>query len=147
FECKVENYKYLKIVGEKEGINKSDEFYGDLFRKCSYDLRRSLNVLQGIAPFIEKADVNEFVGIVPNIYVSEFLEIKIENLEDFVDRFIRSGYGFIQFVKQIGKNFVCANNNINFYQVLSEYEAKAVNGCSNEMMLLGLCCKKIEILG
>jgi len=119
-------------------------FYEDLFTKCNYDLRKSLNILQGIAPFIEKVDsVDEFVGIIPKYFIDRFFNVDLQSIRKFVDDFVRSGYGFIQFLYQLNS---IDNLNLDFRIVLSFFEEKAVVGCSSEIMMLDLCCKKIELI-
>ncbi|KAM0678305.1 replication factor C subunit 4 [Binucleata daphniae] len=148
FECKIENYKYLQNVGQKEGINKAEQFYNDLFVKCGYDLRKSLNILQGIAPFInEMQSLDDFIGIVPKEYINRFLKLNKTNIEEFVDEFVCSGYSFLQFLYSLGETLAYDKASLVLHQVLSFYEAKAICGCSTELMMSALCYKKIQILG
>lgn len=148
FECKSENYKYLEIVGNKEGLGKERDFYKDLFVKCGYDLRKSLNMLQGMSPFIK--DINnfdDFIGVVPKNIIDRFLNIKMDNVDEFVSFFVWSGYSFLQFLYALTESIVLEKDKLVFYQVLSSFEAKAINGCSTELMMSSLCYKKLEIIG
>ncbi|KAM0676280.1 replication factor C subunit 4 [Gurleya vavrai] len=148
FECKRENFKYLKNVGEKENLKVDDFFYKNLFEKCNFDLRRSLNIFQGMAPFIDQnQNVDEFVGLIPQEIIKEFFILKINEIENFVDKFVRSAYSFLQFINQISNEIQLDEKQILFHEELSIFESKAILGCSTEILMLGLCCKKIEFFG
>jgi replication factor C subunit 2/4 len=145
FECKKENSEYLKRVGSKEGINVSDKFYDDLFEYCKYDLRRALNMLQGMHPFVREG--MDFIGNVPQDIINEFLRINEDEISEFVRRFVKEGYSFLQFLQQMNETLACdEKKRAEFYTILSLFEERAVIGCSCELMMYSLCCKKIEIL-
>lgn len=142
FENSLMAYKYLKDVGEKNEFNKLDEFYENLFKLANLDLRRALNVMQGIAPFINEVDkVDEFLGIIPEVIIDNFLKVNIKDSKKFVDMFIREGFSFLQLLSQLSKMRLTEEFRIE----IGRLEEKAVVGCSSEIMLLELCCMKVEI--
>lgn len=143
FDSKPENYVYLVRVGELNGIRKSDEFYQNLFLKCGMDLRRSLNVLQGVAPFINDIEnVDDFVGIIPDSVIDRFYNLENKDIYKFTQDFIRESYSFHQFILQLNER--CGESDGQFAIYLSEIEKKCVVGCSTDLLMLSLCCKKME---
>lgn len=141
FECKKENYKYLKVVG----LPYSDDFYEQVFVKCNYDLRRAMNLLQGIAP-LQNVEIDELLGIIPENIMEQFMNITKKNYLEFVDLFLREGYSFMQFLYQLNKMKIDNEKKSDFYSMLSFFESKAINGCTTEILLMGLCTRSIDIL-
>lgn len=140
FECKKENYKYLKLTK----LPFENTFYEKLFVKCNYDLRRSINLLQGIS-CLKNVDIDEFVGIIPKEVVDEFFKVTKDTMLSFVDRFIRNSYSFIQMLYQLNQYKIDDKYKCEYYAALSMFESKTLNSCLSEIMLMALCAKKIEI--
>lgn len=148
FEITQDCSEFLKNIGQKEELIVENAFYDDLLLKCGMDLRKAVNVLQGIAPFIaEIEDVEEYIGIVPENVIRNFFKISKKNYLDFVKSFIRKCYEILQFLKQISLWQIENENWFNFIIEISQAESRAVIGCSIELILLDLCCKKIILLG
>ncbi|TBU00522.1 small subunit of replication factor C [Hamiltosporidium magnivora] len=148
FECKKENVKYLKKIGKLENLDLKEEIYDKIFLFCKYDLRRSVNLLQGIHPLVnENIDFDEYMGIIPKNVINKFFSLRRTNeIKYYVDEFIRNGYSLYQFLFQLadacdGKD----EERCMFYKELSLIESRAVLGCSTEILLYSLCCKKLEI--
>lgn len=149
FDSKPENYVYLKTVGDINKLQKDDGFYKDLFAKCGMDLRRSLNALQGMAPFIDDVKcIDDFIGILPETVVDEFFGLRTANVVAYVDVFTRSSYSFLQFINQVSlRTHEKEGGQAEFYLFLSEIEKKCVVGCLTDLLMFSLCYKKIEIFG
>lgn len=156
--------KVLKKIAEKEMNNSFDKNANDknstnniinyvecIFKKCSGDLRKSINIMQGLAALknIEYTEdlIDSLVGRIPNdIYFKLFNET-----ESFANDFIRDGYSALQLIQQLaetenddksGKSFKITIPNITsekeksrFYLLLSELEGFSVNGCSDELVI------------
>ncbi|EJW03100.1 hypothetical protein EDEG_02508 [Edhazardia aedis USNM 41457] len=146
FECMPENYIYLKEIGEKEGLKLDENFYKELFEKCGKDLRRSLNVLQGVSPFISKTgSISEFIGEIPEEIINKFLSLKQKEIDEFVSMFIRCGYSILQFFLQLTRSKIDNILRPELSLEISLLESRAILGCSTEILLYDLCCKKIQI--
>lgn len=116
-----------------------------LYRYCSYDLRRAINVLQGIAP-LEEYDLEELLGIIKEDVVQAFWSVTSQSLESFVSAFVRNSYSLGQLVAQLAVSLQGADHQkAEFAQVLSMVEGRSVIGCNEEILVRLLCCSKIDI--
>lgn len=159
----------LKMIGEKENLKYSDEFYSNLFVKCNYDLRRSINVLQGLAPLqnnlnhdgeiedLNSLDINDpmlnsnlvddIIGLVPLEQIEIFSKITKDDYKSFVQNFIFEGYPILQFIYQLVDTEIFKKEifNSKFNLLLAEMEEKLVVGCSDEVVLTNICLSKISM--
>ncbi|KAK6089337.1 hypothetical protein P3W45_001660 [Vairimorpha bombi] len=164
----VQQNSTLKLIGKEENLKFSDEFYTDLFTKCNHDLRRSINVLQGLAPLqnnmenegpIEDIDsldvedpildnnlVDDIIGLVPKNEIKAFKKITKENYKEFTKSFIFKGYSVLQFIYQLVENdiFTKEDSISKFNLMLAEMEEKLVIGCSDEVVLTKICLSKLK---
>ncbi|KAF7684375.1 putative replication factor C subunit 4 [Astathelohania contejeani] len=146
FECKQENWIHLKRIGTSEGLKASDKYYKELFQYCGFDLRRSVIALQTIGPLIgNEFSVRDLIGYIPEKIISEFLELKFDYIQEFVNNFVRMGFPLLQFLKQVNDhlNEQSKEMDVSLIRAIVNAEAKAVRGCSTEILLYDLCCKKV----
>lgn len=141
--------KALEVIGRAEGMQHSSSFYTELFKKCDKDLRRCVNVLQGIKP-LEKFDIDDIVGMIPKDVVESVFRLDFSTYLDFVDMLIFQGYSVEQFIKQVSEMLSEAGltdmQRCEIVRVLSEAEAKTVTGCSDELVLMFVCLNVISAM-
>lgn len=132
----------LEEIGKKEGLSLDHKEYEKIFRYCNYDLRRSINVLQGISPLKEDVLIEDVVGIVP---IEEFKKVK--DYKTFVEEFIRKGYSVLQLIHQLGDTTLGGTDEqkSKFSLELSKLEEKSTLGCSDELILTKLCLVKSRL--
>ena len=150
FKFTIKENKALEKIGSMENLEFDESFYRDLFRKCGGDLRKSINVLQGIKPLLQNTKdvfgVDELIGRIEQSKIEEFNKIEVGNYKEFINKFIREGFSVLQLIQQLneclrGKEHQKAE----FSKNLAELEGFCFNGCSDEIVLMNLCMKKIEI--
>lgn len=118
-----------------------------LYRYCNYDLRRAINTLQGIAP-LKNSSLEEVLGIIDDEVIDAFWKVTFEGLEPFVSSFSREGHSLIQLIHQLAASLQGDDmQKARFSQALSLVEGRAVLGCTEEILLRLLCCKKLDIHG
>eukprot|EP00866_Antonospora_locustae_P001920 jgi/Antlo1/1920/2472 len=133
----------LERITREEGVSFCET--DRLYKYCSYDLRRAINVLQGIAP-LEDYDLEEMLGIVKEDVVQDFWNVTFQSLERFVSAFIQNSYSLGQLVSQLAISLKGTDyQKAEFTQVLSMIEARSVIGCNEEILVRLLCCNKIDI--
>lgn len=142
--------KSLKRIGYEEGLNFSDEFYSELFKKCGNDLRKAITVLQGIKPLAGEENpakmASELIGRVPENEIQAFRRINISNFREFVDDFLFEGYSVLHLINQLAEEPVGTDEEKSkFAIVLAVSEGKAFNGVAGSLILNYLALKKIEI--
>lgn len=125
-------------------MSHSSEFYRGLFRKCNHDLRRCLNVLQGIKP-LKEFDVDELVGILKKETVEEFKAIEFETYKNFVKNFLFQGFNFMQLVFQLVGLEGTDKQRAEFSKILGDCEFKSVQGCTDEICLEFLCLNYLNV--
>jgi len=132
----------VERVGEKEGVGVARGVYKELFEKCGGDLRRCLNVLQGIKPLVGEAEVGEIVrealGEVRESVVEEFWGVASGGSKAFEERFQAEGYSVLQLIRQLSKGIGRVEGErrkAEVAQVLGECEYKCMIGCSEEVVL------------
>lgn len=140
----------LARIGREEGFSLDDGVYESLFRKCNGDLRRCINVLQGLRPLCSGGNVMEMldgaVGVVPDAKVAEFKSITASTYRGFVGGFMRESFSVLQLVQQLNgclegtEKQRCA-----FFLVLSRMEGYLTSGCSEEIVLMNLCAGKLAV--
>lgn len=140
--------KALERIGKLENLCID---YNDLFIKCRKDLRRCLNVMQGIKP-LQKYDLDDVIGLVKDERIDEFLSLRLENYKEHVNSFIRSGYSVLQFIIQLNSkitgNFLGSFEEkkvCEFLNIIADCELKSINGCSDEIVLSYLALNYISI--
>lgn len=157
FEC---SFNCLEVIGKKEKLNFSSEFYDQLFKKCNNDLRRSINVLQAIKPNVENntmidsldlmdieseetnqySFVDDIIGLIPNRIIEKFVNLNLQNYKEFIKYFINQGYFVLQLIYQLQDVIVDSE----FYILMSEMEEKLIYGCSEEIVLTKMCLWRVQ---
>lgn len=138
----VKESKTLERVGRMEGV---DVDYSDLLRRCNGDLRRCLNVLQGIKP-LKSYDMDDIVGTVKKESIDNFKSLDPKSSREFVKGFICSGLSVLQLIAQLSQGLYGTDRQkCELAKVLSDCEAKCVNGCADEIVLTFLCLSCISI--
>ncbi|KAM0680486.1 hypothetical protein GINT2_001174 [Glugoides intestinalis] len=141
--------KALEMIGKSEGMHYNSLFYVDLFKKCDKDLRRCVNVLQGLKP-LENFDIDDIVGVIPNKIVETIFKIDFSTYLNFVDMLLFEGYSVGQFIKQISEMLPEAGltdvQRCEIVKTLSEAESKTVMGCSDELVLIFICLNVISAM-
>ncbi|EPR79923.1 Replication factor C small subunit [Spraguea lophii 42_110] len=155
FECIEENYTKLKDIGDKENLNlqmnenQKAEWYKKIFMYCRYDLRRSINFLQGIS-FLQKQNegkefsIEEFFGVIPS--VEEFYRLGKDNIDEYINSFKKNSYSLLQLVYQLNNNQLEGEKKAKFHQLLSLIEYRLMVGCSTNVLLHHLCYAAVSIL-
>lgn len=129
----------LETIGKHENMDFDIEFYKELFKKCEGDLRKCLNVLQGIKP-LKSFNLDNILGRIENKILENFYKISLKNYENFLQNFIFEGYSVLQLVKQLSCNLRGTDKEKSeFSKILAECEGKLVIGCSEEIVLRFLC--------
>lgn len=141
---KVGSNALLEEIGKKEGLLLDHKEYEKIFRYCNYDLRRSINVLQGIAPLEGDVVIEDIVGIVP---IEGFKKIKANDYKKFIEEFIQKGYSVLQLIHQLADTTLGGTDEqkSRFSVELSKMEEKSTLGCSDELVLTKLCLLKIRL--
>lgn len=135
----------LDRIVEQEGLGTVP--VKKLYKYCNYDLRRAINTLQGIAP-LKGCSLEEVMGIISEDVVEEFWKVTFKSQESFVMSFLRKSYPLIQFVTQLAASLRGDDvQKARFSEALSLVEGRAVIGCTEEILMRLLCCKKLEIYG
>lgn len=143
----------LPRIGELEGLPFAGTTYDALFEKCNGDLRRCINVLQGLRPLYKNssdtdvtAALDSSIGIVPDSKISELKSVTVLNYRDFVADFIRSSFSVLQLIQQLNRCLEgTERQKCAFFLSLSRLEGCSTAGCSDEIVLMNLCADKIEI--
>lgn len=140
--------KALQTIGSREGMNKDESFYRDLFEKCNGDLRKCLNVLQGIKP-LGNFDIDEAIGVLKDEIIASFTKITFLTYKSFIKMFLFEGFNFIQLISQLSSQITNLKledkQKSELSKILAECEAKSVNGCADEICLEFLCLNYISI--
>lgn len=139
--------KALERIGKSENMEFKSEFYSDLFKKCNGDLRKCLNILQGIKPLVD-VDIDEVIGIIKDEIIQNFRKIDFKNYKKFIKNFIFEGFNFVQLLTQLSDmdgSFGSDKQKAGFSKVLAECEAKSFNGCGDEISLEFLCLNYISL--
>ncbi|AFN82535.1 DNA replication factor C small subunit [Encephalitozoon romaleae SJ-2008] len=135
----------LEDIGKKEGLGYDKELYCRLFGLCGNDLRKAINVLQGIAP-LSSFCIEEAVGAIPQKVIDAFWNANRPEVMNYAKEFLREGYSALQLVRQLsGSNKGSEVQSAEFHLVLSFLEEKSVSGCSDELILYNLLGRKVEI--
>ncbi|KAI5169967.1 replication factor C subunit 2/4 [Pancytospora epiphaga] len=141
--------KILSKIGVDEELKYTKDFYKKLLRKCNGDMRRCINVLQGMKPLgcgEDEEMVDRFVGVIPEHYISLFRSITTCNYEEFIDKFILEGFGVLQLIYQLGETVRGTDKQkALFCAVLSYSEGCSISGCSDELVLNNLCMESIKV--
>ncbi|KAI5148845.1 replication factor C subunit 2/4 [Enteropsectra breve] len=153
FKFTLQQHGALEKIGESEGLAYPSEFYSYIFKRCNGDMRRSINVMQGLAPlnppFSISGDnfiIDDFIGMIPDKIIREFMEIRRVNLKEFCKMFLDASYSCLQLIQQLSESLWGSSKQMaQFSLVLSELEGKCINGCSDEFVLYNVCFGKIEI--
>lgn len=142
---KISKNNALEKIGEMEGLKHEKEWYEKLFSLCNNDLRRSINVLQGMAP-LANADLNNLVGVIPEKVLKDFWAVGKNEISAYIREFLKNGYSALQLIYQVNKNMEGTDlQKAKLYKNLSFLEAKAIKGCSDEFVLYNLIMNKIEV--
>lgn len=135
----------LQKIGEKEGMNYDSEFYKKLFQKCNFDLRKCLNILQGIKP-LKNFDLDEVIGVLKEEIIENFKSIEFSNYREFIKMFLFQGFNFVQLLLQLASSLEGDDiQKAKFSKIIAECEAKSYNGCSDEICLEFLCLNYVSI--
>lgn len=138
--------KALERIGSSEQMKYDKKFYQELLRKCNFDLRKCLNILQGIKP-LKKFDLDEVIGILKNEIIDQFKTVDFSNYRNFIKMFLFQGYNFMQLLMQLTNNISGTNlQRAEMARILAECEGKSINGCSDEICLEYLCLNYISII-
>lgn len=138
--------KALERIGSSEQMKYDKKFYQELLRKCNFDLRKCLNILQGIKP-LKKFDLDEVIGILKNEIIDQFKTIDFSNYRNFIKMFLFQGYNFMQLLMQLTNNISGTDlQRAEMARILAECEGKSINGCSDEICLEYLCLNYISII-
>lgn len=137
--------RILEGIGKLEGLGYDKELYRRLFGLCGNDLRKAINVLQGIAP-LNSFCIEEAVGAVPQEAIDAFWSTNRPEVMDYAKEFLRKGYSTLQLIRQLsGSSKGSEAQSAEFHLVLSLLEEKSVSGCSDELVLYNLLGRKAEI--
>jgi hypothetical protein len=138
--------KALERIGSSEQMKYDKKFYQELLRKCNFDLRKCLNILQGIKP-LKNFDLDEVIGILKNEIIDQFKTIEFSNYRNFIKMFLFQGYNFMQLLMQLTNNISGTDlQRAEMARILAECEGKSINGCSDEICLEYLCLNYISII-
>lgn len=138
--------KALERIGSSEQMKYDKKFYQELLRKCNFDLRKCLNILQGIKP-LKKFDLDEVIGILKNEIIDQFKTVDFSNYRNFIKMFLFQGYNFMQLLMQLTNNISGTDlQRAEMARILAECEGKSINGCSDEICLEYLCLNYISII-
>nr|AJA32508.1 replication factor C subunit 4 [Nosema pernyi] len=137
----------LERIGKNENLNLSHREYEKIFKFCNFDLRRSINVLQGIKPLINIKDdliIEDIIGIVP---LEDFKQVDSANYLNFINEFLLKGYSVLQLIHQLSDFSMRGTDKqkAEFNLGLSKMEEKLVVGCSEILVLTKICLLKIRI--
>lgn len=139
--------RILEDIGRREGLRYDREWYSRLFALCGNDLRRSINVLQGVSPLVSFC-IEDVVGVVPQTVVDDFWRTDKGRVLEYVERFLRGGYSALQLMTQLNNSNRGTDEQMaRFHLLLSMLESKSVGGCSDEIVLLNLLGQKNDIFG
>lgn len=152
----LKNTDVLQKIAKKEDINIEDEeLYQTIFEKCNHDLRRSINVLQGLKP-LNIYDIDDLTGNIKPALIDEFKRINASDYLKFIDTFISGSYGVLQLIIQISNelqtenmDYLFNNSEIKkseFIKILSDSESKSMSGCSDELVLRFICVNLLSII-
>lgn len=137
--------KALEIIGRKENMCID---YPELFRKCNGDLRKCLNVMQGVKP-LKEYDLDDVVGVIKDHVIRDFLKLNNGNYKNFIKIFIDQCFSPLQLIHQLSKTIDREigndRNKCEFFRILSDAELKCINGCSDELVLSFICLNYISI--
>jgi replication factor C subunit 2/4 len=137
----------LASIGEREGLRHEKEWYSSLFRLCNNDLRKAINVMQGLAP-LKDFDVEEVIGLVPQGVIDRFWDARKEEAVVFTGTMLREGYSALQLIHQLNGDVRGSEmQRARMHMALALLEGKAVLGCSDELVLYNLLSSKNEIYG
>lgn len=144
----------LERIGEKEGLGKDKEFYVELFKKCNGDIRRCLNIMQGLLPLangsIKNDLIDTLIGKIPEKIIMNFMQLTEKERVKFMQDFLFEGYSVLQLVRQLN-NQLCINliedqQISKFAWILGESEAKCLIGCSEEIVMEYLTLSYLMII-
>lgn len=137
--------KILEDIGRAEGLEYSREWYSTLFKTCGNDLRKSINVLQGVAP-LKEFSIEDVAGVIPQRVVDEFWKANRTNIMEYVRAFLREGYSALQLLYQLNDFCVGSDEQMaEFHLAIAMLEGKSVVGCSDEVVLLNLMGLKSSV--
>ncbi|AFM97817.1 hypothetical protein EHEL_020610 [Encephalitozoon hellem ATCC 50504] len=139
--------KVLEDIGAQEGLSYDKELYRRLFRLCGNDLRKAINVLQGISP-LSNFCIEEAVGAIPQGVIDAFWNTSKPEVMEYAKGFLREGYSALQLIRQLAGSCKGSDaQSAEFHLELSLLEEKSISGCSDELVLYNLLGRKIEIFG
>lgn len=135
----------LEKVGRSEGLDFSQKFYDEVFEKCGVDLRRCLNVLQGVKPLGE-FELDDVIGVIREEFITDFWEVK--EWQKYVERFIFEGYSVLQLVRQLSLEMRVKGERekAEMAKLLAECEYKCIIRCSEEVVLSYLIVSYLEMI-
>lgn len=163
----------LAAIGEKEGIRASAGFYDRLFLKCDRDLRKCINALQGMKPFLDCAksrdtahsenisnedscsdtavqalpvELDDIIGRVPDQMMDGFYDVIQSNHKEYVAKMVTGSYSVLQLVRQLSESMRGTDaQKCRLALLIAECEAYSVGACSDELVLNRLCVGKLAI--
>lgn len=143
----------LDKIGKDESFNFPPSFYDNLFKKCKGDLRKSINILQGIKPLLTNEvtewsdrEIDDLIGRVHEKLENQFHKLNEENCEKYVRDFVNQGFSVLQLIHQLAENILGKETQKALFSLaLAKSEGYAINGCSDELILRYLCFNKILI--
>lgn len=146
----VRESKMLARIGEHEGLAYDSAFYKELLAKCNGDMRRCINVLQGIKPLAGTAQdaalMDSVTGRVPQQKIDEFWAAGVAGYREYVRSFVFDGYSVLQLVQQLNDKMTGTEKQRGELALaLAEAEGQCVAGCTDELVLTSLCMSKITI--
>ncbi|XP_076750815.1 replication factor C subunit 4 [Xylocopa sonorina] len=154
-----------KIVERLDYICKEEDIKADkpvllkIVETSTGDLRRAITCLQSITRLkgrgveITVHDVVEILGVVPDKWLDELMEVcqtkDYSKVEAFVDLFMLEAYATTQVVEQLSDRIIYSNDLTDkqkafIAEKLAECNYKLLDGGSEYIQLISLCCGIIK---
>lgn len=149
----------LQYICKQEEVKAANPVLSKIVEASGGDLRRAITCLQSITRLkgkdvdINVDDVIEIIGIVPDKWLDELLEVcrtkDFNKVEQFIDEFYLEGYAGAQIIEQLSEKIIYANDLSDRQKALiaeglADCEHKMGDGGSEYIQLLSACCSIIK---
>ncbi|KOC62152.1 Replication factor C subunit 4 [Habropoda laboriosa] len=149
----------LEYICNQEDLKANKPVLLKIVEASGGDLRRAITCLQSITTLkgkdieITTDDVLEIIGIVPDKWIDELMEVckakDYSKAEAFVDQFMLEAYASSQVIEQLSERIIYSNELTDkqkalIAEKLGECNYRLLDGGSEYMQLMSLCCGLIK---
>ena len=141
---------YLRFIGEKEGLELSDDGFDVLWEFCGGDLRRAINTLQASAVLgniVTEESVSKVVGRANPKDVMSMLNLAmsgsfVEAREKLYELMIKYGLSGTDIIRQIHREILGINlpeeEKMRLVNLVGEYDFRLAEGANEDIQLSAL---------